>query len=178
MELILVSSCLLGQPVRYDGGDKRCRHDILKRWIEEGRVVSACPELAGGLPVPRPAAEIVRGTGKTVLAGRAKVMDVTSHDVSEEFVKGARHTVEKARTCGIRVAVLKEGSPSCGSSSIYDGTFTGNKVQGPGVTAALLLEAGLLVFGEAELERAHAALMQLETRGRLHSPWANRPGSV
>ena len=63
MEKVLVSACLLGEPVRYNGRDKRCEHDVLDRWLREGRVVAVCPEVAGGLPVPRPPAEIVNGAG-------------------------------------------------------------------------------------------------------------------
>ena len=138
MESILVSACLMGQAVRYDGSDKKSHHRIVQRWMSEGRIVSVCPEVAGGLPIPRPAAEIVGGAGWSVLAGSAKVMDATAHDVSSAFVQGAQQALAVAMEKGIRIAVLKEGSPSCGSSFIYDGTFSGNKLADMGVTAALL----------------------------------------
>src|SRR5437588_1076912 len=121
MESVLVSACLLGEPVRYNGGDKRCDHEILQRWMREGRVVPVCPEVAGGLPVPRPPAEIAHGAGGlAVLTGTAKVIDGSGRDVSVHFLTGAEQALGCARTKGIRIAILKEGSPSCGTTFTYD----------------------------------------------------------
>ena len=160
---ILVSACLLGHPVRYNGLDKKTDDDHLHRWIAEGRVVSVCPEVAGGLPVPRPPAEIVGGGGGVaVLAGTAKVIARTGADVTAEFTHGADQALAKAAEHGIRVAVLKEGSPSCGSSYSYDGSFTGARVPVPGVTAARLMAAGIRVFSEHELAAADAWLRALD----------------
>jgi uncharacterized protein YbbK (DUF523 family) len=132
-------------------------------WIGEGRVVPVCPEVAGGLPVPRPPAEVTDPTGgPAVLAGTARVVDINGRDVTAPFIKGAEEALARARAQGIRVAVLKEDSPSCGSSYIYDGTFTGTKVPAPGVTAALLRAAGLQVFSEAQFDDAERALQQRE----------------
>lgn len=163
MESVLVSSCLLGEAVRYNGGDKRCEHEILARWLREGRVVAVCPEVAGGLPVPRPPAEIVDPSGGAgVLLGKASVMDKLGQDVTTAFIKGAAEALARAGEHGIRVAVLKEGSPSCGSSYIYDGTFTGSRVPALGVTAARLTQAGIRVFSENELIEADRMLRQLD----------------
>lgn len=163
MEYVLVSACLLGAAVRYNGGDKRSDHDILQRWMQEGRVVSICPEVAGGLSVPRPPAEIVNGArGEHVLAGNAHVMANTNVDVTAEFVQGAEAAYQLAQSHRIRVAVLKEGSPSCGSSYTYDGTFTGTRVAHPGVTTARLQQAGIHVFSEHQFAEADALLRQLE----------------
>jgi uncharacterized protein YbbK (DUF523 family) len=163
MESVLVSACLLGEAVRYDGGDKRCDHEVLQRWIREGRAVPVCPEVAGGLPVPRPPAEITDSNGgPAVLAGTARVIDSNGRDVTAPFIQGAEEALARARARGIQVAVLKEDSPSCGSSYTYDGTFTGTKVPVAGVTAALLGAAGLQVFSEAQLTDAERALQQLE----------------
>ena len=163
MEKVLVSACLLGEPVRHNGGDKRCDHTILKRWISEGRVIPVCPEVAGGMPVPRPPAEITHGAGgQRVLAGVAQVVDRTGRDVSAHFVSGAEHAVEYARSNKIRIAVLKEGSPSCGTGFIYDGTFTSTKVPNIGVTAAALQQSGLKVFSETQLAEADSLLRQLD----------------
>ena len=160
---ILVSACLLGQPVRYDGTDKHCPDPLLLRWVAEGRVVPVCPEVAGGLPVPRPAAEITHGAGGLkVLAGEARVVGAQAQDFSEAFVAGARHTLALAQRHHIRVAVLKQGSPSCGSASIYDGSFSGQLVSHAGVTTALLRQAGIQVFGEDQLEEAELLLRRLE----------------
>ena len=159
---VLVSACLLGESVRYDGGERRCDHAILRRWLAEGRVVPACPELAGGLPVPRPAAEITGGGGLEVLAGLARVVDSAGNDYSVAFVDGARRVLELAQAKGIRVAVLKEGSPSCGSGRIYDGSFSARALTGSGVAAALLRQAGIAVFSEEQFEAADTLIRRLE----------------
>jgi uncharacterized protein YbbK (DUF523 family) len=166
MEKILVSACLLGQPVRHNGAHKRSDDQILHRWIEEGRVVAVCPEIAGGLPVPRPAAEIVGGAdGSRVLAGEVNVIDFNGRDVSHHFVSGANVALEAARANDIRIAILKEGSPSCGSGYTYDGTFTSTRVPGQhGVTAALLRDNGIRVFSETQLAEAEECLRQLESK--------------
>ena len=154
---VLVSACLLGQPVRYDGRDSG-HPDLLRRWQAEGRVVALCPEVAGGLPTPRPPAEIPGGQGGAVLDGQARVVTVEGEDVSAAFLTGARLALALVRQHGIRVAVLKSGSPSCGNRLTYDGTFSGVKVAGEGVTTALLRRAGVQVFSELELEAAQRAL--------------------
>ncbi|MDR0209546.1 MAG: DUF523 domain-containing protein [Pseudomonas putida] len=154
---VLVSACLLGQRVRYDGRDSGYP-DVLQRWQAEGRVVPLCPEVAGGLPTPRPPAEIPGGQGAAVLDGQAQVVTVTGMDVSEAFLAGARQALALVRQHGIRVAVLKAGSPSCGNRLTYDGTFSGVKVPGEGVTTALLRREGVQVFSELELEDAQRAL--------------------
>ncbi len=159
MRRILVSSCLLGRPVRYDGGSAGPVPPLLMRWREEGRVVEACPELLGGLPTPRAPAEIARGSGGAlVLEGRAPIRDASGRDLTREFLLGARRLLDLARREGLRAALLKEGSPSCGSRRVYDGTFTGGQVPLPGVAAALLMRAGIRVFGEDRLEEAAAFL--------------------
>jgi len=163
MQLVLVSSCLIGSRVRYDGAHKRSGSEVLQRWLSEGRVVAVCPEVAGGLPIPRPPAEIAGGAGgAAVLAGLAKVVDAAANDLAAEFISGARYALAQAQAKGIRIAVLKEGSPSCGSSYIYDGTFTTRRVHGLGVTAALLANAGVRVFSEEQFEEASELLQSLE----------------
>jgi len=163
MHRVLVSACLLGERVRHNGAHKRCDDDILLRWQREGRVVAVCPEVAGGLPVPRPAAEIERGAGgERVLQGAARVIDDGGRDVTKHFVAGAEHALRIAREHGIRIAVLKARSPSCGTLAVYDGTFTGKTAPGDGVTAALLQRAGVQVFDEERLAAADALLQQLD----------------
>ena len=158
MKKVLISACLLGERVRYDGKDRRCRNDILHRWIKERRVVSICPEVTGGLPVPRRAAEITLGGGKEVLAGRAGVINTDGVDVTENFLAGAKHTLDVVRLNRIRIAIMKNGSPSCGNTYIYDGSFSGLRSRGEGVTAALLRKNGIHVFNENEFEAADARL--------------------
>ncbi|UST79525.1 DUF523 domain-containing protein [Pseudomonas siliginis] len=161
MEKILVSRCLLGHRVRYDGGASG-PFDLLEQWIEEGRVVPLCPEVAGGLPTPRAAAEIPGGQGGQVLDGIAAVITTDGEDVSAQFLEGARQALELVQKHGIRVAVLKANSPSCGNLLTYDGTFSGVKVSGEGVTAALLKRHGVRVFSELELVEAAVTLAALD----------------
>lgn len=161
MEKILVSRCLLGHRVRYDGGASG-PFDLLEKWIEEGRVVPLCPEVAGGLPTPRAAAEIPGGQGGEVLDGTAAVITTDGEDVSAQFLEGARQALELLQKHGIRVAVLKANSPSCGNLLTYDGTFSGVKVNGEGVTAALLKRHGVRVFSELELAEAAVTLAALD----------------
>lgn len=160
MQKILVSRCLLGHRVRYDGGAGG-PFDQLEQWLVEGRVVALCPEVAGGLPTPRAAAEIPGGQGADVLDGSARVLTAEGHDVSAEFLSGARQALALVDQHGIRIAVLKANSPSCGNLLTYDGSFSGVKVSGEGVTAALLKRHGVQVFSELELAEAAVALAAL-----------------
>lgn len=146
---ILVSACLLGQPVRYDGQGRQEIHPALLRWQEQGRLVVICPECAGGLPTPRPPAEIVAPGRVETEAGR---------DVTEAFMRGAEAALALARRHGVEVAILKARSPSCGSRQIYDGSFSGRLVDGMGMTARLLAEAGVAVFDEEQIEEAIRAV--------------------
>lgn len=159
---VLVSACLLGERVRYDGGDAACANPILARWQREGRLFPFCPEVAGGLPVPRRAAEIVGGDGSAVMTGSAQVIDASGRGVTEPFLSGARRGLETAAQNGLRVAILKDGSPSCGSTFLHDGTFSGVRRQGQGVTAALLSAAGIRAFSESGIEAALAYVAALE----------------
>ena len=162
MTSVLVSACLLGEKVRYNGAAAATTDAILTRWLEEGRVVSFCPEVAGGLGVPRPAAEIRDGGGEAVLDARAPVVTREGIDVTGNFLDGACKALNAARARGVRLAVLKDGSPSCGSSWIYDGTFTGARREGRGATAALLERHGIRVFNERQLREAQDYLTMLE----------------
>lgn len=157
-----MSACLLGARVRYHGGDARSEHPVLRRWQEDGRLVAVCPERDGGLPTPRPPAEIVGDDGgRGVLKTIALVRTRDGNDVTAAFVHGAEEALAAARAAGIRVAVLKDGSPSCGTSFTYDGTFTGARSHGPGVTAALLEQHGIRVFNESQIDAADAWLRDL-----------------
>ncbi|MDH1067420.1 DUF523 domain-containing protein, partial [Pseudomonas sp. GD03985] len=161
MEKLLVSRCLLGHKVRYDGG-AHGPYGLLQRWQEEGRVVPLCPEVAGGLPTPRPPAEIPGGQGGGVLDGTLPVLTDAGDDVTAAFVAGAEAALALVRRHGLRVAVLKARSPSCGNTHNYDGSFGGRLVEGEGVTAALLRRAGVKVFNEQQLAEAAAELDRLE----------------
>ena len=159
MELILISRCLLGEPVRYDGQGKAIDHPLLHQWQMQQRLVPICPELAGGLPCPRPAAEVEAGRGDSVLDGTARVLCRDGQDVTAPFVRGAELALQLCRQHGIRLALLKARSPSCGSHSGYDGSFSATLAdQGIGVTAAMLKRHGIQVFDETELDTLAQAL--------------------
>lgn len=138
--IFLASSCLCGMSCRYDG--RAAPHPLLVDLFRRGLALPVCPETLGGLPTPRPPAEI---------AGD-RVMDRSGRDVTEAFTLGAARTLEIARSRGMTVAVLKERSPSCGVTAIYDGTFSGRLIPGCGVTAALLRANDIAVYSEETFE--------------------------
>ena len=151
---LLVSACLLGNPVRYDGKANTLQHSGLQQLLLEDRLVPLCPEVAGGLPIPRAAAEIEFGDGSQVLAGRAAVKSESGEDLSACFLSGAEKALAICRQYRIDTALLTERSPSCGSSEIYDGSFTRRKIAGTGVTTALLIANGIRVFSQYQVEAA------------------------
>ncbi len=163
MAKILVSACLLGEKVRYHGGDAALDHPILERWRREGLIVPVCPEVEGGLPTPRPPAEMQGGRGNDVLHKVALVRRRDGVDVTAAFVRGAEAAVALAREHDITVALLKDLSPSCGSTMVYDGGFSGRRISGEGVAAAALRRAGVRVFSEEQIEEADAIV---ESRGK------------
>ncbi|MDS1269308.1 DUF523 domain-containing protein [Lipingzhangella sp. LS1_29] len=177
MESVLVSACLMGRPVRFDGaakpvvgltgdGDDHAPGAILARWRSEGRAVVYCPEVGGGLGVPRPPAEIENAAGaRAVLDGTARIVTPQGVDVTRAYLAGAHAALETARSAGVRVAVVKESSPSCGLRQVYDGTFAGKTVSGPGVTTRLLLDHGIAVYTERDIPAAQAHLTALEQGG-------------
>ncbi|MDO4481170.1 MAG: DUF523 domain-containing protein [Bacillota bacterium] len=153
MKKILVSECLYGgRTVRYDGGDVTENHPVFLKWKEEGRLIPICPEVFGGLPVPRPDSQRI---GDKVKTGAGK-------DVTEEYTKGAREVLRLAEENDVIFAVMKQDSPSCGSRYIYDGTFTDTKKEGQGLAVEYLRNAGFKVFGEEELDEAEKYLKEKE----------------
>lgn len=162
MNKVLVSACLIGENVRYNGRVKVNESGWLKDWKRRGRLVAFCPEVAGGLPVPRPCSEISGHDGRTVLYGDARVMNIKGKDVTQYFLTGAQKALELARLHNIKLAVLKDGSPSCGSTYIYDGSFSGIKKPGKGITTVLLEEYSIRVFSEREIPEAVNYLKTLE----------------
>ncbi len=135
---LLISACLMGVRCRYDGGTQRL--DCLDALMARHVLVPVCPEVLGGLPTPREPSEIV---GERVLAR-------TGEDVTAAFAQGAEEAVRIARLSGCTCALLKERSPSCGCGEVYDGTFSGGKRPGDGMTARRLMEAGVRVIGESQ----------------------------
>jgi len=147
---VLLSACLAGVPCTH-AAEAKTRPWAL-RLVAEGRAVSVCPEVAGGLPIPRPEAEIQGGAGGDVLDGRARVVSVDGEDVTSNYVLGAETARSAATRSGATIAVLKARSPSCGCGAIYDGSFEGRLVDGDGVTAAMLKRAGVEVVGDEDVE--------------------------
>ncbi|MNO47649.1 hypothetical protein D3C76_379690 [compost metagenome] len=144
--MILVSSCLAGMKVRYNGTD--CLDETIQKLLYENKAIAVCPELLGGFSTPREPAEIIGGNGEDVLAGTAKVVDRSGKDVTDMYLKGAYITLAKAQEVSATLVVLKENSPSCGSTMIYNGEFKGKKIAGNGVTTALLRKNGIEVTSE------------------------------
>lgn len=136
---ILISACLLGCACRYDGKSKP--HPLAQELARRGLAVPVCPEQLGGLSTPRTPSE---------RQGQRVVMQ-NGRDVTAEYRRGAEEALAIARLYGCQIAVLKERSPSCGHGEIYDGTFTGRLTDGDGVTAELLRENGITVYGESDL---------------------------
>ena len=152
---VLVSSCLLGEDVRYDGRNSSIAMDgsftfsqkeIFMDVLCDNEIYSFCPEVSGGLSTPRLPAEIV-STNKPF-----KVETNDETDVTIPFLIGAKNALDTCNEEGINVALLKSKSPSCGNTHIYDGTFSNNLIEGQGLTARLLEENGIKVFNETQLE--------------------------
>ncbi|MBW2249821.1 MAG: DUF523 domain-containing protein [Deltaproteobacteria bacterium] len=158
MVRILVSACLMGERVRYDGAKVSCNSAILNSWKDKGLIVTFCPEVAGNLPVPRLPAEIIKGTGADVIEKNTGVFNINGQDVTKNFIRGAEKALAVARKVQVTIAVLKDGSPSCGKTSIYDGSFSKVRRPGNGVTTALLEKNGISVFSENEIQKAAAYL--------------------
>ncbi|MBO9540300.1 DUF523 domain-containing protein [bacterium] len=148
--MILISACLTGTKCRYDGGGF-AQYPELTTLVEKGEAIPVCPEELGGLPTPRPPAELVGGDGAAVLRGEARIVREDGTDVTEAFLEGARAAARIAEQHGVERAILKARSPSCGCSTVYDGTFTGCVIPGQGVTAALLSAMGLHVTDETTI---------------------------
>ncbi len=148
--MILVSSCLAGLKVRYDG--RHSLHEQIQKLVVENKAITICPELSGGFSTPREPAEIIDGDGYDVLDGKAKVIDRSGKEVTDLYIKGAYVTLKLAREVKASLVVLKENSPSCGSSMIYNGEFSGIKIAGDGVTSALLKRNGFRVISEEQLD--------------------------
>ncbi len=140
-ENILVSACLLGVNCRYDGGSGR-RENVVSL-MERYNLIPVCPEQLGGLKTPREPAERQEC---------GSVTDKNGRDVTEHFKRGAEETLKIAELYGCKRAILKERSPSCGHGIIYDGTFSGTKIPGSGITATLLEENGITVTGESRIK--------------------------
>ena len=148
--MILISSCLAGINCNYKGKSKLNKRVI--ELLKEGKAVLVCPEQLGGLPTPRNGARILSGEGKDVLEGRTRVVTDKNEDVTQQYIKGAKETLKIAKLVNASLAILKEGSPSCGSNFTQGGIKIRKEVKGEGVTTALLRKNGIKVISENELK--------------------------
>ncbi len=145
---VLVSACLAGFACRYDGQQRP--HPEVVRLFREGRAVAVCPEELGGLGTPRLPAGLEGGGGAEVWAGKARVLNCLGSDVTEAFRSGAREALRRAREGRVRLAILKQHSPSCGVGST--GTWDGRRIAADGVTTALLRQEGIQVVSDEEFQ--------------------------
>lgn len=141
--MILISGCLCGNNPYYNGAIKT--NAKLRKLVEQGKAIPVCPELLGGLSVPRERSEIAGGTGEQALMGKCAVITERGKDVTKNFIRGAKKALLIAKKNGIKKAVLKTHSPACGSGLIYDGTFTGRLIKGDGVASALLKKNNIMI---------------------------------
>lgn len=140
MKKILISACLAGDKTRYDG--KSSYNPLVKQLMEKYELVPFCPEVEGGLPIPRKPSEIVKD----------KVKMEDGKDVTKAFTKGAELAWNICNYLGIEIAILKDGSPSCGVNNIHNGKFDGKMIKGKGITTAYLISKGIRVISEEEIE--------------------------
>ncbi len=152
---ILISSCLLGENVRYDGDNSSIAYNSSFTFSQKERfmdllcdneIYSFCPEVSGGLPTPREPAEV------TSSSKPFKVETADKQDVTINFLLGAKKALDLCQSEDIKVALLKSKSPSCGNKEIYDGTFSEKLVEGQGLTAKLLIENDITVFNETQMK--------------------------
>ena len=136
---IMVSACLLGENCKYNGGNNYSKN--IESYVKGHEVIRICPELLGGLTVPRSPAELVNG----------KVLTNDHRNVDKEFRDGAKRALQIALANDIDLAILQSRSPSCGVNEIYDGTFSGKKIKGAGIFARLLIENGIKVMDAEEI---------------------------
>ena len=141
MERILISACLVGDNVKYDGGNNK--NPLIEKLLEKYELVPFCPEVEGGLPTPRHPCEQKDGG----------VINDLGEDVTEQFERGAELAYNICLFLKIKKAILKERSPSCGVHHIYDGSFSHKVIDGSGVTAAYLKEKGIVIYNEDEIPK-------------------------
>lgn len=156
--MYIISACLCGINCKYNGKDNK--NERCLKLLREGKAVLVCPEQLGGLPTPRNPVEL-NNEANQIIEGNGKALNNQGEDVTEQFVKGAYETLKIAKEVGATRAILKEGSPSCGSNFVYDGTFTGNKIKGKGITTQILENEGITVFSDEDLEVSNSKLVYL-----------------
>ena len=142
-EKVIVSACLVGENCKYNG--KNNKNDKIIDFLKDKEVILVCPEVMGGLSTPRFKSEIVEGS--------EKVINELGEDVSNYFHSGARIAIEKVIDSDVKLAIVKEKSPSCGYKKIYNGKFDGTKIDGSGIFTRLLIEKGIKILTEEDFEQ-------------------------
>lgn len=148
--MIIVSACLYGVNCRYDGNSSENTKII--NAFRKDQIILVCPEELGGLNTPRTPCEICKGTGKDVLKGVCKIKSSKGEDLTSYFIKGAEETLKIAKTFDVKKAILKSKSPSCGLNTIYNGDFDKTLRKGNGVTAQILIDNGIYVITENQID--------------------------
>jgi len=142
-EKLLISACLMGQNVKYNGKNNLIDLSSLQ---EKYTLIPFCPEVEGGLPTPRPPSEIIS-------FNPLKIININGVDVTHNFILGATKCVELAKKLNIKQALLKSNSPSCSSSMVYDGSFSGKLTKGKGVSTLFLEKEGIEIFDENSIKK-------------------------
>lgn len=142
----IASACLAGINCTHSAQNNL--KPAIRRMVREGLAITVCPEVMGGMEIPRETSEIIGGEGKDVLSGSARVFTASGKDVTKKFLIGSERALGMAKKFHIKKALLKSNSPACGAGHIYDGTFTGNLKKGDGVFAALLVISGIKIHAE------------------------------
>lgn len=137
---VIVSACLAGDNCKYNGENNL--NQKMMEFLKSHEIIKVCPEVLGGLPTPRPSAEIVGG----------KVMNTDGKNITKEFSLGAQRAFEIVQQEKPDLIILQSRSPSCGIKQIYDGTFSGNKIPGHGLFAELCIKAGYKVLDIEEID--------------------------
>ena len=146
--MYIISGCLCGVNCKYNGSNNL--NSKCLELLKTGQAILVCPEQLGGLSTPRVPAEITSSNKEDIKDEEFLIKTKNNENVTEQFMKGAYETLKIAKEVGATKAILKEGSPSCGCNFIYDGTFTGKKIKGMGVTARLLKENGIDVISDED----------------------------
>ena len=146
---LLISACLLGEDVRYDGSNNKIDSELFESILKQHTIYSFCPEVEGGLNTPRPPAEIQKNNS---------VMTKEGEDVTQAFITGANKALKLCKEHKITLALLKAKSPSCGNIKIYDGCFNSTLKDGMGFTAKVLTDNDIKVFNETQLEELNEFL--------------------
>lgn len=146
--MYLISACLCGINCKYNGLNNY--NEICERLLKENKAIPICPEQLGGLSTPRIPCEL-QGTANEIIQGKNKVINKDGIDVTEMFLKGANEVLKISKMLNVDKVILKEGSPSCGVNFVYDGTFSGKRIAGMGITSQLLNDAAIDIYSENDL---------------------------